>query len=189
MKKKLIALLSGLCVAVVIGALAYTHVTTAYLVDSDDKVNVAQMGSMDIEIDEDIVDYEKQNIAVKNKGTVDCYVRVMIKIPKVMDSSGNLYTAVVTLADGMKIENWDEITFIEVKGGSWRKAADGYWYYSEKVKPKDTIPFLQSIKYDGISDKADINRDQLDVVIYVEAAQADNRGEITDPKDAFDFTK
>lgn len=187
MKKKIIALLSSLCVAVVIGALAYTHSTTAYLVDSDAKVNVAQVGSMDIEIKEDIVDYEKQNIAVKNNGTVACYVRVMIKIPKIKDALGNLYTAVVKKSDGSVIENWDSVSEIVVPDGRWTKGTDEYWYYSKAVAPGADIPFLGSIGYVEIPKKADINWEQLDVVIYTESVQADNRGD--DPMAAFELTK
>lgn len=184
--KKLAVAISGLCIAAVVGILSYTHLTTAFFVADDRKENVAVMGNMDTNIEEELYGLEKKGISVTNSGSVDCYVRVMIRIPQIKDSAGKLYTAAVTDCNGSPV-NLDTAETIVSGSGVWtRDEEDGYWYYSVPVAPETTIPFLNSVKYENL--KEGVNKEQLDVVIYVESAQSDNR-EIKNPKDAFNFTE
>lgn len=186
--KKIAVAISGLCIAVAVGMLSYTHLTTAYYVSEDTKENIAVMGNMGTNIREDLYDLEKKNISVTNTGNVDCYVRVMVKIPKIKDSAGEIYTAAVRDCNG-KIIDLDTASSITSGSGVWqRDSTDGYWYYSKPVAAGSTIQFLNSIKYGDLNEGVTVNKEQLDVVIYVESAQADNR-EIEKPKDAFEFTK
>lgn len=180
--------ISGACTAAVMALLLLTHWTVAYLIGSDEKKGGAVTGSLDAVITETIHGFEKKDIFITNDGSASCYLRVFLRPPKVLDEDGTFYR--ITVIDWSQREVDLEVeTVIPAKEGVWqRDESDGYWYYSKAAAPGEAVPFLSSIKYEGMKEGEKVGRDRLNLVIYAQAAQSDNR-EVMIPKDAFVFPK
>lgn len=97
--------------------------TLAYLVTSTGPVtNTFTPGEVKTEIEEQFKDDIKENVKVKNTGTVDAYIRAQIVINWV-DEDGNI------VADPGEDAKYD----LDMGSNKWQKEADGFWYYTEKV--------------------------------------------------------
>lgn len=103
--------------------------TVAYLAASTPAVtNVFTPGSVPPHIIEELEDEVKQNVTVKNNGTVDAYIRAMIVVTW-QDKDGNVYPAMPEAGE-------DKDYTIELNIGTdetqWTKA-DGFYYYNDRV--------------------------------------------------------
>lgn len=143
---------------------AFQNKTLALFTDSDSALNVIQTGTFDTHIDEEIIDGVKTKVGATNNGTVDAYVRMMVLIPD------NQY-----LTFGVEFYNPNAD-----KTGSkdWvYNEADGYWYYNNILKAKgEAILYkkIQATSKNGVSVTEDLLNKYGDVIVYVEAVQADN---------------
>ena len=98
--------------------------TLAYLVTSTGPVtNTFTPGEVKTHIEEEFDGAIKEDVYVTNTGTVDAYIRAQIVINWV-DGEGNIVADPGVGAD------------YELLMGSskWKKGADGFWYYTEKVE-------------------------------------------------------
>ena len=111
--------------------------TVAYLsVGSGPVTNTFTPAILDTKIVEDIADGEKTSIAVQNNGTIDAYVRVGVYGYWAVKDGDNErivapWASTVTPADG------------------WKKGADGWYYYPQKLAPNATTPNLLSSHIEG----------------------------------------
>lgn len=105
--------------------------------NEDPLINVFTKPNVDIEIEEDFDDEIKQNVAIRNDGNIDIYVRVALKPAWILrDDDGNieyLGTAV------------DNIVLTNLNG--WIKIGD-YYYYTTPLAPNANTTEL--VGSDGI---------------------------------------
>ncbi len=98
--------------------------TVAYLIDTTGEVkNTFVPASVPPEVVEEIKDNVKKNVAIKNTGNVDAYIRVKVVVTW-KDASGNVYK------DAPKV-----ITDYTWTAGDskWKLYNDGFYYYTEPV--------------------------------------------------------
>lgn len=99
--------------------------TLAYIFTSSDPVtNTFIPVTSHITITEKFNDSVKSNVAVKNTGEVDSYIRAKV-IVTWQNESGQVYP--VSPVEGTH--------YTIVNGSDWTKAADGLWYYKTSVAP------------------------------------------------------
>lgn len=122
--------------AVVLG-LSVVGGAIAWLVQSDFKVNVFDIGEVEVEIDEDFNDEHtvKKDVTVTNKGSVPAYVRAQVNIYWV-DASGNQMWEMPKEGDDYTIE-----------GGmpadtGWAEGTDGLFYWTTPLEPKGKTEML-----------------------------------------------
>lgn len=102
--------------------------TLAYLVTSTGPVtNTFTPGEVKTEIEEQFKNDVKENVKVKNTGTVDAYIRAQIVINWV-DDEGNI---VADPGEGADYR-------LDMGSSEWIKGTDGFWYYTEKVEAGGT---------------------------------------------------
>lgn len=134
--------------------------TLAFLIDSTDPVtNTFTPGEVKTEIEEKFEHDVKEDVKVKNTGTVDAYIRAQIVINWV-DKDGNI---VADPGEGVEYE-------LLMGSDKWKKGADGFWYYTEKVKAGGTtFNLIDSCK---VTTEADAGVG-LQVTILSQAIQAE----------------
>ena len=93
-----------------------------------------KLGTTEIVPEEEVVNMEKQ-IAVKNTGDFDCFVRVKV-------FAGDKYQS--------------GLQFVPDAEGTWSQADDGY-YYCGKVVPKGGISNTFTVKIDDMDSDDDFN--------------------------------
>ncbi len=124
-RKSFIALIAVLLMVVfsVGGLLAYIVTNT------DTIVNKFTPGVISCDVTEDFDGGAiKKNVAVKNTGNSDAYIRAYINITWMADGTSTNQTVTAK----MPKENSDyTISFAENSG--WNRGDDGYWYYSGSV--------------------------------------------------------
>lgn len=141
--------------------------TLAYLVTSSGPVtNTFTPGEVKTEIEEQFKNDVKENVKVKNTGTVDAYIRAQIVINWV-DGEGNI---VAEPGEGADYE-------LLMGSSKWKKGADGFWYYTEKVEPDGKTENL--INKCEVTAKADAGVG-LQVTILSQAIQAEPAEAIKD---------
>lgn len=134
--------------------------TLAYLVTSTGPVtNTFTPGEVKTHIEEKFDGAIKENVYVTNTGTVDAYIRAQIVINWV-DKDGNI---VADPGEGVEYE-------LLMGSDKWKKGADGFWYYTEKVKAGGTtFNLIDSCK---VTTEADAGVG-LQVTILSQAIQAE----------------
>lgn len=126
-----------LVVGALVGVLALVGVggVLAWLVSTDSLTNTFGVGEIKTSIDEDFNngDTIKENVAVKNEGNIDAWIRAQVNIYWVDKDGNQLWDAPVEDAD----YSFD-------KGGlaNWLTGTDGYYYYTVPVAGGDTTTYL-----------------------------------------------
>lgn len=159
----------GLVVATAVG------VTAAYYrAETDEVVNQFSAGNVTTELVEDFVQNTDTEFTktprVTNTGANDCLIRLRMKVTpesllnqKVLDEDGN-----ATATDYLVISGWSS---------KWTLQADGFYYYSDIVKPgESTEPLFTAVtvNYDKNAQKGEPNEwVDFDIILYQEAVQAE----------------
>lgn len=126
--KKLVVLLAALALT----ACVTIGTTVAFLLDSTEPVeNIFQPTEVTCDIEETFKDNVKENVAVKNTGDVDAYIRVAIVVTW-KDKDSNVYAGTPKAEEDYAID-LDEEEWIQ-KGG--------YYYYTKPVAAKKSTSVL-----------------------------------------------
>ena len=160
--------------------------TTAYFSDFAEKINIAAVGSVTTEIDEDFPDptpipieknpsYKKKiwtgNFSGNEKGfNADCYVRMALSY-----SDKDIGKGVEIL--GLDTTNWVY------------DAQDGYYYYRNRVSEgKTTTPLCTGFRINAkkINDTYKENMQDFEINVYEESVQAEG---FSDYKSAWNYFK
>ncbi len=160
--------------------------TVAYLAASTPAVtNVFTPGSVPPHIIEELEDEVKQNVTVKNNGTVDAYIRAMIVVTW-QDKDGNVYPAMPKQKSAENPDGHYEMSI----GSDWTQETDGFYYYTggdnEGKVGKDATTTALIVECRPVGTCPDTNY-TLHVEIMAQAIQADGwPSTVTDAKSAFD---
>ncbi len=170
--------------------LALANFTLALLSQrTDNIVNNFSLGEVPIEIDEGDTDPKEvewgdnnKPVKIKNTGTVDAVVRVLI-IPEFYDKEsgdhlgGNL--AVLAAPTGKELELGDIVlyfheSFTGNESDNWIfNPADGYFYYNKVLKPGTTTEqLLSGVDLNDGVDKAEYEEIQVEIQVYADSIQA-----------------
>lgn len=138
-KKQLLILLFSvvsLLVAVIGGTLAFIFTKT------DKTVNTFTPTQVSCEVNEDFNGTVKSNVAVKNTGTTDAYIRATVNITWMKNENADDQTV------SAKAPQKDIDYSIEyLKNNGWLQGNDGYWYYQSPVAPNGvTKALIESCK-------------------------------------------
>lgn len=151
-------------------------VTIAYFSDTERAVNIVNMGKVTHDTVEEAIGSEKKNVGVKVTGRSECYVRIMVTIPK---SEQLVDHITIKNANGQDIPvtTWYGYSKGAVlpsnNTGTWIYGGDGYWYFSEPLDKDDgEVYILSSIKYHDLP--KDLNKEQLTIVVYSESVQTEH---------------
>lgn len=103
-------------------------------------VNEFIPGEVTIQVDETFNGTTKQNVRIKNTGTVPAYIRVAL-IPAWVDDEGNI------AAKPASLELKDDCNIAWGKDGNgyeadWFKGSDGFYYCKTFINPGDSTPIL-----------------------------------------------
>ena len=167
MKKRKAAFIITGCL--LIAGISY-GVTYSYLTANDSTVNEFQIGRNEIEVTEEFeppkglepgVSFTKKPY-VTNTGNIACWVRMRADFSDSKMEDLCEYTINTPTLAG--VAGWTE------------KQADGYYYYTEKLKPGDTTVSL----FTGESDNIEISSEAIptdlvnfDIIIYAESCGAE----------------
>lgn len=138
--------------------------TLAYLATNTGNVkNTFTPATPDTEITETLTGAVKSNVAVKNTGEVDMYIRARYFVVWRHNDS------IVTQPDNVSI------TITQPNGTQWVEGADGYWYYPYPVAPgSSTSELIDEAKVTGLQegDGYKVDLEILSQAIQAEPAQA-----------------
>lgn len=157
-KRKLVVFASALAIFLGIGA------TTAWFTDIEAAINTIRVGSNDIVVDEEVVGLTKQNIKIKNSGSIPVYVRMAVDI-----SEGVTYT------DGEGKPQTVTFEKTPKEPLNWRDGGDGYWYYDEVLEAGKEAVLFKSVGTSQDIPKTEMERikDLLDITVYGESVQSE----------------
>lgn len=100
--------------------------TVAFLIDKTEPVkNAFEYAKVSCEVTEKFDQNKKEDVKVKNTGTIDAYIRATYVVNWV-DEQGNIAAAVPEGYSYNVTENPDS---------KWTKGSDGYFYYTSPVAP------------------------------------------------------
>lgn len=103
--------------------------TVAFLIDKTAPVeNAFEYAKVSCEVSENFTNNKKDNVQVRNTGTIDAYIRATYVVNWV-DAQGNIAAAVPEGYSYSLTENSDS---------KWTKGSDGYFYYTSPVAPGDS---------------------------------------------------
>lgn len=103
--------------------------TVAFLIDKSEPVkNAFEYAKVSCEVTEKFAQNKKEDVKVKNTGTIDAYIRATYVVNWV-DEQGNIAAADPEIY---------EYTLNETADGKWVKGSDGYFYYTSPVAPGDS---------------------------------------------------
>lgn len=178
-KIKLFATFLLICV-VTVCAFGVVGQTNAYYTGTDSKTNQINVQKVEIEVEEDIVGLMKKSVTITNPYAAPCYVRMKAMVPVIK---------------GLK-------EYEPNYGDNFVRAEDGFYYLNRVLKSGEqevigggTAPFykteFESTLSDITNEEVKLERERIasiaDVVIYVEAVQAEGifDGEVpADPVEA-----
>jgi len=127
--KKASALLTSLIVLLCVGVLS----TTAYLIAQASPImNIFRPTVVTTEVTESFNNFVKSNVAIKNTGNTDAYIRAAIVVTW-KDEHGNVYA-------GQPVENYDYT--ISINSTDWFNGTDGFYYCRTAVAPGKSTPIL-----------------------------------------------
>lgn len=131
-KNKNILTISAICL---LAALIMVGGTLAYLIDSTETLsNEFIPAKVTCEVEEVFENGVKENVAVRNTGNIDAYVRATVVASFISD-------------DGKVLAKSPEETIdytVTWNSSDWTKGADGYWYYKTAVIPDSlTLPLIE----------------------------------------------
>lgn len=100
--------------------------TVAYLLTSTNGItNTFTPAEVPISVSDTMSNNEKSNVKVTNNGNVDAYIRIAL-VATWQDKDGIVYPGTPTITPVPKTD--------------WVKRDDGYYYYTEPVKPGESTP-------------------------------------------------
>lgn len=172
----------------------------AFFTDAETAANTMKTGSVQIEIEEEVDGLKKMDISVTGTGKSPCYVRMRVDVPVLNYQEGAekkilspkvYYNTPDDEEETVPGETWNvygerkEIgtgtgSSTEVKAARWVKKADGYWYLSSVLPADATAVLCNTVEYEDLLHNGElelptgISKDQLSIVVYAEAVQADN---------------
>lgn len=121
----------ALLVSAIILTLGIAGGTIAYLVDHDEPViNSFQPEKVSCEVTEQFEDNVKTDVAIKNTGTTDAFIRAKV-VATWQDQDGNI--------SAQPVKETDYI--IEYNNNGWFQK-DGYWYCKTKIAFDTPTPIL-----------------------------------------------
>lgn len=132
---------AGVCsvaLATIIAVLSVSVGLTLALVftNTDSLINRFLGSKVACQVTETINGTEKTNVAVKNTGDTESYIRVALVITWMSEDT-------TTVSAQKPVENTDyTIQFAQDSG--WVLASDGYWYYTAPVAPEHSTNVLIS---------------------------------------------
>lgn len=147
----------------------------ALFTSKEDMENRIHIGTVDIDIDEEVDELEKTDVGVTVKSDVPCYVRARVEIPTLIDpvTREPVTPEVSELNEG------------------WQLKEDGYYYYSEPVSASEngtTLVLFDSISYSGSSKLSELDPDKLSITVYAESLQSGGLPDsVTDAQSAFAY--
>ena len=146
----------------------------AWLVSSDSLTNVFGIGAVSVSVEEDFAEGStvKEDVTVKNDGTIDAYVRAQVNIYWV-DANGNqLWDAPVAGEDYVLT---GKIPF----DNSWQRGADGFYYWTTPLAPDATTgELIDKLEWKATEAYDDGRRLVCDIA--AQAIQADPTDAVTD---------
>ena len=155
-----------LCVIAV--ALVGRYGILAFLADADAARNQLSIGSLQTKITENFdpppdinpgISFKKQ-VAVKNIGDSDCYVRVKI------------------LFSDSRMEQYCTVDY-DITGSWVYSASDGYWYYLQPIASgESTVPVCDKVTINASAPSSAL--DAFDIIAYQESCQAGNCSDYTE---------
>lgn len=138
-KRSIKPFLIAFCVCIL--ACAAVSGSLAWLISTPGPVvNEFIPGEVTIQVDETFNGTTKQNVRIKNTGTVPAYIRVAL-IPAWVDDEGNI------AAKPASLELKDDCNIAWGKDGNgyeadWFKGSDGFYYCKTVINPGDSTPIL-----------------------------------------------
>lgn len=118
----------ALCLCILSGT------TLAYLVTGTDPIaNLFSPGQVSCEVESVLDSTVPTNVTVKNTGTVDAYIRAAVVVNWV---NGDGVVSANTPEEGT------DYTIAYAGNTGWKKAADGFWYYTTPVAPNASTGVL-----------------------------------------------
>lgn len=152
-------LLTSLAVLLLGAAAAGTSM--AFLVDKTNQLtNTFTPSAVTGEIDEDFDGTIKKDVAIKNTGDINAYVRVAL-VPNWADDAGNI---------AAEVEAGDyELILSSGEDSKWIQGDDGFYYYREAVLPGATTEILVK-SCEPLVSKTDVSGNKLHFVLHVVAS-------------------
>ena len=151
-------------------ALAAISVGTAYIMSQTEKSENEFVPSyVSCEVQQTVDQNVKKDIAVKNTGNIDAYIRATLIINYVDDNDASRVWA---------ISPEEGVDYTLVWGDPrWVKGADGFWYYSNSIEPEAYTENL----IDSVTDlKKAPSGFHLSVKVLATAIQADPVSVVTE---------
>lgn len=147
--------------------------TAAYLsVGAGPVTNTFTPATLDTVIAEEFTEtmdgYNKSSIQVKNKGTIDAYVRVGVYGYWAVKDNGG-YEKIIA--------PWDSTV---TPANGWTGSTDGWYYYPQKLAPNATTPNLLSSSIKGNGKPANYPSAYLVVNVIHQSIQAEPVGAVND---------
>ena len=133
-RNRRIALLLSLLLALGAGAVG----TLAYILTrTGETENIFTPGKAACEVTEDFDGTVKSNVAVKNTGNTDVYIRAAVNVTWVQeDESGGRTAAAAVPRAGV------DYTLTLAENTGWILGSDGFWYYQTPVAPGESTGVL-----------------------------------------------
>lgn len=132
--KLLVISLAVLCLCILSGT------TLAYLVTGTDPISqIFVPGKVSCEVvkeNETVAENYAEKVKIKNTGNVPAYIRATIVVTyEAKDADGNITVSAIVPDEGDYRIQFSDST-------NWKKAADGFWYYTQPVAAGDTTEDL-----------------------------------------------
>ncbi len=120
----------GLIVSAVLLVAIAVGGTFAWLISKTDVLNNSfTVGTVSVEVDEELDGNTKKNVTIKNTGTADAYIRAAVVFNWVNVNGDMLYGE-------PPYENIDYT--VSYNTTDWIHGSDGYWYYKYKVSSQNS---------------------------------------------------
>lgn len=148
-KKKLRLIYVGFIMALILLLISGGYFVYAAMIAQDQKANDFQIGQVETELEEvfdetiqeiSLDNSVEKNVSIKNTGTINQFVRVMV-LPEVRSSINGNGIQILPLIIGKDLE-------LENMDANWLDGKDGYYYYigSEIAPDESTAPLFESIR-------------------------------------------
>lgn len=152
--------LLAMMAAVLLGASA-TGTSLAYLVAGTNEItNQFEGAAVKGKVEEVFDNYEKKNVKVKNIGSTDAYVRVVL-VPNWVNQAGEVYKEAPEPGKDYQLDI--------PAGNGWSLGSDGFYYYTRKVAPESSTEVLVEL-CKPLRVKEDENGNELHFELHVAAS-------------------
>ena len=145
-------------------AIAVAGITHSYYIDKQEKINVIDAGSSNIEITEN---FPKPPDVLRGGETYTKEVRV-----KNLEAESWIRMRVEV--NNSEIESFMTINFLN---SNWKQHSDGYYYYTRPVKKGETTEPI----FETVTVHRNIPSEYLKIICYAESVQAEGHKSGTEP--------